>query len=213
MLEAESLYAPHMGAISGASEAVGTALAEVDGALLEDRFHRFAWLVRHVVQQAKETGTEPFHLPRCREAIAYAQTLSGEEALPEDRSRHVDAWLDYHENCTRLCEAIGNWPERAEALLGEWPRPERDLGQMRSWRQRAEPLLAGARAMQADGSPHASHLAAMPDERKKLVETARWLGSALVEIEAEEMDRLSALAEEAAARTGASRSIRRSTEN
>ena len=32
--------------------------------------------------------------------------------------------------------------------------------------------------MQADGAPHAPHLAAMPDERKKLVE-----------IEAEEMDR------------------------
>ena len=119
MLETDSLRAPHMDALPGAREAVDKALAEVDEALLEDRFHRFAWLARHVVQQAKETRTEPFHLPRYREAIAHAQKLSGEEALPEDRSRHVDTWLDYHEKCTGLCEAIRDWPERAEALLGD----------------------------------------------------------------------------------------------
>ena len=202
MLEAESPHAPHLDAVPGAREAVDEALAEIDGAVLDDRYQRLAWLTRHVARQSEETGTVLFHLPRYLEAIAHARSLSGEEALADDRSRAVNAWLGYHERCTRLCEEIRNWPAQADAVLGEWTGPEKDLRPMRRWRERAEPLLAGARAMLADGSPHAPHLAAMPGERRALVENAGWLDSALIEIEAGEMDRLAEIAEGWAAETG-----------
>ena len=202
MLEKGSLPAIHMDAMPGSRAAVIKVLAAVDDALLEDRYRQFAWLTRHVARQSTETRTESFHVPRYREAIAHADMLSGEEALPETRSRQVDRWLAYHERATGLCDRIREWPERADALLGEWTGPERDLRPMRNWRARAEPLLAEVRAMQVEGSPHAPHLAAMPDERKALVETADWLDTALIEVEAGEMDRLSALAEEAAKQRG-----------
>ena len=202
MLEAESPHAPHLDAVPGAREAVDEALAEIDGAVQEDRYRRFAWLTRHVAGQSRETKTASFHLPRYPELIAHARTHAGDEALTEDRNRIVNNWLGYHERCTRLCAEIRDWPAQADAVLGEWTGPEKDLRPMRRWRERAEPLLAGARAMLADGSPHAPHLAAMPEERAALVETAGWLNSALIEIEAGEMERLAEIAEEWAAQTG-----------
>ena len=105
-------------------------------------YQRFTWLTRHAARQSTETRTVSFHVPRHREAIAHADMLSGEEALPEARSRHVERWLAYHEQAARLCDRIRQWPERADALLGEWTGPDRDLRPMRNWRARAEPLLA-----------------------------------------------------------------------
>ena len=202
MLEAESPHAPYLDAVPGAGEAVGEALAAIDGAILDDRFGRLAWLARHLVRQAEDSGTIPFYVPRYLEAAAHARSLAGEEAPTEDRRRHVDSWLRYHDQCTRLCTEIRNWPAEADALLGEWIGPERDPGQMRSWRERVETLLAGARAMLADGSPHAPHLAAMPDERELLVETAHRLDISLAGVEAGEMDRLAEMAETWAAKMG-----------
>ena len=202
MLEAESPHAPHLDAVPGAREAVDEALAEIDGAILDDRYRRLAWLARHLVQQAKDAGTIPFHLPRYPEAAAHARSLSGEEALTADRERHVASWLRYHDQCMRLCTEIRDWPDRANELLDVWIGPERDPGQMRSWRERAETLLAEVGAMQADGSPHARHLAVMPDERKLLVDTAHRLDISVAGVEAGEMDRLAEIAEEWAAQTG-----------
>ena len=202
MLAEESAHSPHMDAVPGAREAVDEALAEIDGAVQEDRYRRFAWLTRHVAGQSRETKTASFHLPRYPELIVHARMHAGDEALTEDRNRIVDNWLRYHEQCTRLCAEIRDWPAQADAVLGEWTGPEKDLRPMRRWRERAEPLLAGARAMLADGSPHAPHLAAMPEERKALAENAGWLNSALIEIEAGEMERLAEIAEEWAAQTG-----------
>ena len=200
MLKAESPHAPHIDAVPGAREAVGEALAEIDRTILDDRYRRLAWLARYLVRQAEGSGTIPFYVPRYLEAAAHARSLSGEEALTEDRQRHAAAWLRYHDQCTRLCTEICNWPAPADALLGEWIGPERDPGQMRSWRERAETLLAEARAMLADESPHAPHLAAMPDERKLLVETAHRLDVSLAGVEAGEMDRLAEMAEAWAAK-------------
>ena len=202
MLESESPHASHLDAMPRARDAVDEALAEIDGTIFEDRYQRFAWLAYDVLRQGKETGTMPFLVPRYGEAIAYAGTLVDEDGLPEGRRKVVDVWLRYHDERTRLCREIRDWPARADAVLGEWTGPVKDLRPMRAWRARTEPLLAEARAMLAEGSPHAPHLAAMPEERKLLVETAGWLDNALVEIEAGEMERLAEIAEEWAAETG-----------
>ena len=202
MLGAGSPHRRHMDAMPGAREAVAVALAEIDGAVFEDRYGRFAWLARHVAGRARETETEPCYVPRFREAVAHAAALHGEDALTENGSKAVASWLDYDLTCERLRREIRDWPARADALAGEWMGPGSDLGAMRRWRARAEPLLANARAMQAGGSPHAPHLTAMPEEHKLLVETAGRLGGTLVEIETAELDRLAEIAEEAAERAG-----------
>ena len=202
MLEAESAHGPHIDAMPGAREAVAAALAEIDGAVFEDRFQRFAWLTRHLARQREETRTALFHLPRYPEALVHAGSLHGEDNLDEERSRVVGEWLRYDERCTRLCGEIRNWPARADALLGERPGPGKDLGPMRRWRTRAEPLLAEGRAMLAKGSPHGPHLAAMPEDRGKLAGIAGRLENALAEIETAEVDRLLKIAGLAAERTG-----------
>lgn len=202
MLEAGSLHAPHMKAVPGSREAVGQALAAIDGAMLDDRYRQFAWLTRHLARQSQETGAALFHLPRYPEALDHARSLSGEEALEKDRRRAVRDWLPYDERCRALCSEIRNWPAAADAVLREWIGPERDLRAMRNWRESAGPLLARARAMLADGSPHAPHLAAMTDECKLLADAAHRLDVSLAGGEAAEMNGLAEMAEARAAETG-----------
>ncbi len=202
MLERTSPHGPHMGAVPGAREAVAAALAEIDAAVFEDRFQRFAWLTRHVTGQAKEAGTVWHYAPRYPETVAHVRSLFGEESLDEDRRRAVGDWLRYDDRCERLRREIRDWPARADALLGERSGPGKDLGPMRRWRARAEPMLTEGRAMQAKESPHAPHLAAMPDECKALAETAGRLEDALAEIETAEVDRLLKIAGLASERTG-----------
>ncbi|MDE0410262.1 MAG: hypothetical protein OXN81_20645 [Alphaproteobacteria bacterium] len=115
----------------------------------------------------------------------------------------MDGWLDHDWQCEDRRREIRNWPARAGALLDDRARTDRDLDAMRRWRASAVTLLAGARAMQVDGSPHAPHLAAMPEERELLAETAGRLAGAIVENETAELDRLAEITEEAAGRTGA----------
>ncbi|MYE00495.1 MAG: AAA family ATPase, partial [Alphaproteobacteria bacterium] len=146
LLEAESPHAPHLAAMPGARKALGGAILAVQDTVFEDRYRRFAWLARHVVREAKEAGTDPYYASRFQEAVAHAGVLYGDDALTEDRSRIVDSWLDHDWQCDELCREIRGWPRRAEAVLGDGARTERDLDVMRRWRARAGTLLAGARA-------------------------------------------------------------------
>ena len=196
-------HGPHIDAMPGARAAVAAALAEIDEAVFEDRFKRFSWLTRHVAGKVIETGTAPRHVPRFDEMVALARSLSGEQGLGEDRSRVVGEWLRYDEEGARLCGEIRDWPARADALAADRTGLGKILGPMLRWLARAEPLLAEGRAMQAEGSPHAPHLAAMPDERGKLVEAAGRLENALAEIESAQADYLQELVGQAAEPTGA----------
>ena len=203
MLAEGSLHRTHVDAMPGARKALYGAIVAVQDTFFEDRYRRFAWLARHVVREAKEVGTDPYYASRFQEAVAHAGALYGDDALSKDRSRIVDGWLDHDLKCEDRRRDIRDWPRRAEAVLGDRARTERDLDVMRRWRSRAGTLLAEARAMLADGSPHAPHLAAMPEERRKLVGTVHWLRSAVTGIEIAELDRLAEIAEEAGERTGA----------
>ena len=79
-----------------------------------------------------------------------------------------------------------------DALTADCPEPSATLDSLRGWRQRAEPLLAEARAMPEKDGPHAPHLAAMPDERGALVEATSSLDRALPSVEARETKLLAA---------------------
>ena len=206
MLEAESPHAPHMNAMPGARDAVAAAVAEIDDAVFEDRFKRFGWLTRHVAEKVIETGTAPWHAPRFDELVAHARSLSGEEGLDEDRSRVVGEWLRYDEQGARLCGEIRDWPARADALAADRTGLGKTLGPMLRWLDRAEPLLDEGRAMLAEGSPHAPHLAAMPEECGKLVEAAGRLETALAEIGTAQADYLQELVGQPAESAGATAS-------
>ncbi len=203
MLEAESPHGPHIDAMPDARAAIAAALAEIDAAILDDRYRQFSWLTRYVTGQAKEAGTVWYYAPRYPETMAHARSLFGEEGLDEDRRRAVGDWPRYDARCEQLRREVRDWPAHADALAADRTGLGKTLGPMLRWLAKAEPLLAEGRAMLAEGSPHAPHLAAIPEERKALVQAAGRLESALAEIETAQADYLQELVGQAAEPTGA----------
>ena len=132
-------------------------------------------------------------MPRYDGMVAEAQALSGQEALPAHTQKLAASWLDYHARCEPICRQIRELPARADALTADCPERPATLDALRDWRQRAEPLLAEARAMPEKDGPHAPHLAAMPGERKALVKATSSLESALLAVKARETNVLSAV--------------------
>ncbi len=193
MLHPKSVHAPHLDAEPGRREAIRQAAEEVREALQDDRYRAFGWLTKEVVRQERDDRTEAFHVPRYDGMVAEAQALSGQEALPAHTQKLAASWLDYHARCEPICRQIRELPARADALTADCPEPPATLDSLRGWRQRAEPLLAEARAMLAKDGPHAPHLAAMPDERKALVKATSSLDRALLAAEARETNVLSAV--------------------
>ena len=137
-------------------------------------------------------------MPRYDGMVAEAQALSGQEALPARTQEVVASWLDYHAGCQSICRQIRELPARVDALTADCPEPSATLDSLRGWRQRAEPLLAEARAMPEKDGPHAPHLAAMPDQRGALVKATSSLESALLAVEAREKNVLSAVVQRSA---------------
>ena len=193
MLHPKSVHAPHLDAVEGQRAGIRQAEEEVREALRDDRYRAFGWLTEEVVRQAGETRTEAFHVPRYDGMVAEAQALSGQEALPARTQEVVASWLDYHARCESICRQIRDARQRVDALTADCPERPATLDSLRGWRQRAEPLLAEARAMPEKDGPHAPHLAAMPDERGALVKATSSLESALLAVEAREKNVLSAV--------------------
>ena len=202
MLRPEDARAPYLAAVPGAREAVRQAGEEVADALRRDGYRAFGWLTKEVNRQARETRTEAFHVPRYGDLVAQAEVLSAQAALPARTQEIVASWLDYHARSEPLCRQIREWPARADALTADCPERPARLDALAGWRQRAEPLLAEARAMLANDAPHGSHLAAMPDERKALAEGTGRLDRVLLAVEAREMTVLSSVAHRWAEETG-----------
>ena len=189
MLRPEDVHAPYLDAVPGQRAGIRQAAEEVREALQDDRYRAFGWLTEEVNRQAREARTEAFHVPRYDEMVAEAQALSGQEALPAHTQELAASRLDYHTRCESICRQIQDWPARADALTADCPERPATLDSLRGWRKRAEPLLAEARAMPEKESPHAPHLAAMPGERKALVNATSSLESALLAVEARELRR------------------------
>jgi len=202
ILRPEDAHAPYLDAVPGGREAVRQAAEEVADALRHDRYRAFGWLTKEVVRQARETRSEAFHVPRYGELAAQAEALSAQAALPARTQEVVASWLDYHARCEPICRQIREWPARLDALTADCPERPAKLGALAGWRQRAEPLLAEARTVLANDAPHASHLAAMPDERKALAEGTGRLDRVLIEVEARETEVLSSVVQQWAEETG-----------
>ena len=204
MLRPEDARAPYLAVVPGAREAVRQATEEVGDALRNDGYRAFGWLTKEVNRQARETRTEAFHMPRYGDLVAQAEALSAQAALPARTQEVVASWLDYHARCEPVCRQIREWPARADALTEDCSERPATLDALAGWRQRAEPLLAEARALRCwrTTPPQARHLAAMPDERKALAEGRGRLDRALIEVEAREMEVLSSVVQQWAEETG-----------
>ena len=202
MLRPEDAHAPYLDAVPGGREAVQQAAEEISDALRHDGYRAFRWLTKEVNRQARETGTEAFHVPRYGELVAQAEALSSQAALPARTQEVVASWLDYHARCEPICRQIRESPARLDALTADCPERPATLDALAGWRRRAEPLLAEARAMLSNDAPHARHLAAMPGERKALAEGTGRLDRALIQVEARETDVLSSVVQEWAEKTG-----------
>ena len=202
MLRREDAHAPYLDAVPGAREGIRQAAEVVRDALRHDRYLAFGWLTAEVVRQARETRTEEFHVPRYGETIARAEALSGQAELPARTQELVASWLEYHAECEPICQQIRDWPARVDALTADYPEPPARLDSLRHWRQRAELLLAEARAMLVKDGPHARHLDAMPGQREALVEGTSRLDRALLAVEAREMNLLTAVVQRSAEETG-----------
>ncbi len=202
MLRPEDARAPYLDAEAGGREAVRQAAEEIADALRHDRYRAFGWLTKEVNRQARETGTEAFHVPRYGDLVAQAEALSTQAALPARTQEIVASWLDYHARSEPVCRQIREWPMRVDALTADCPERPATLDSLTGWRQRAEPLLAEARAMQVNDAPQARHLAAMPGERDALAEGTSRLDRAMIEVEAREMTVLSSVAHRWAEETG-----------
>ena len=202
MLRPENAHAPYLDGMPGARGDIRRAADEVRDSLRHDRCVAFGGLTLEVVRQARETRTEAFHVPCYGDTIEQADALSRQAGLPARTQELVASWLDYHARCEVLCQQIRDWPGRVETVLADCPEPPARLDTLRSWRQRSEPLLAEAAAMQATGSAHAPHLRAMPEERKALVDGTSRLDRALLAVEAREMSLLATVAQRSAEQTG-----------
>ena len=198
MLRPKNVHAPYLDAVAGAREGIRQAAQEARDALLHDHYRAFGWLTKEVVRQARETRTEAFHVPRYGEMIAQAKALSGQAELPARTQEVVASWLDYHARCEPICRQIRELPARADALTADCLERPATLDALRGWRQRAESMIAEARAMPEKDGPHAPHLAAMPGERKALVKATSSLESALLAVKAREKNVLSAVVQRSA---------------
>ena len=193
VLRPEDAHAPYLDAVEGQRAGIQQAEEEARDALRDDRRRAFGWLTKEVVRQKREARTGAFHVPRYDEMVAEAQALSGQKALPARTQEVVASWLKYHARCEPICRQIRELPARADALTADCPERPATLDALRDWRKRAESMIAEASAMLAEDGPHAPHLAAMPGERKALVEATSSLESALLAVKARETNVLSAV--------------------
>ena len=198
MLRPEDVHAPHLAAMPGQRAGIRQAAQEVRDALRDDRRRAFGWLTKEVVRQKREARTGAFHVPRYDEMVAEAQALSGQKALPARMQEVVASWLKYHARCEPICRQIRELPARVDALTADCPERPATLASLRDWRQRAESMIAEARAMPEKDGPHVPHLAAMPDERGALVKAKSSLESALLAVKAREKNVLSAVVQRSA---------------
>ena len=190
MLRPEDAHAPYLDAVPGERAGIRQAAQEARDALRDDRRRAFGWLTKEVVRQERDDpdrGVLRAALRRdgCRGAGALR--AGGADGAHAGSCRLV-ARLPYPVR-DRSAEQIRDARLRVDAMTADCPERSATLASLRDWRQRAEPMIAEARAMLAEDGTHAPHLAAMPGERKALVKATSSLESALLAVKAQELRR------------------------
>ena len=157
--------------------------------LLDDaeRFER-AWPALR--EGAAEIGVPELHAPGHRLVAELGERLEAAEGLDAGARLVVAEWRKIEAAQTALAEEVGTLPGRIAA----WRERRADLPQdepggldpkhpaRRAWREEGGALESIARDMLRPEDVHAPHLAAMPGERKALVEATSSLESTLLAV-------------------------------
>ena len=131
--------------------------------------------------------------------LAVPEEPAAPEPAPEDSGREEP---EDGGEAEKLRREIRDWPGRADALIADRPSPDAPLAVLTESRRRLEMLFIEAQTMDAEGSPHAPHLAAMPEEAAALVEAERRLARTLVAVSLSESEALRKSTETFAVETG-----------
>ena len=200
-LGADGEAARHLQAMPGARAGLEEAVEMLERTRLLDDAERFerAW---HALREgAAEIGVPELHAPGHRQVAELGERLEAAEGIDAHVRRALAEWRKIDSAQTALAEEVRTLPGRIAA----WRERRADLPQdepggldpkhpaRRAWREEGGALEAMARDMLRPEDVHAPHLAAMPGERKALVEATSSLESTLLAVKAREKNVLSAV--------------------
>ena len=200
-LGADGEAARHLRAMPGARAGLEEAVEMLERTRLLDDAERLerAW---HALREgAAEIGVPELHAPGHRQVAELGERLEAAEGLDAGARLVVAEWREVEAAQVALAEEVRTLPGRIAA----WRERRADLPQdepggldpkhpaRRAWREEGGALEAVAKDMLRPEDVHAPHLAAMPGERKALVEATSSLESTLLAVKAREKNVLSAV--------------------
>ena len=131
------------------------------------RFRR-GW--RALRDRARRESVPEIHCEGWAETARIGERLDGAEGLEADAARTVAEWKEVRDRQEALAGVVrelsgraDRWQARRQAWIRSVSLDPADPVR-RALQEEGERIVADAEAMLADGSPHRSHLAAMPDE-------------------------------------------------
>ena len=200
-LGADGEAARHLQAMPGARAGLEEAVEMLERTRLLDDAERFERAWPALREGASEIGVPELHAPGHRLVAELGERLEAAEGLDAHVRRAVAEWREVEAAQVALAEEVRTLPGRIAA----WRERRADLPQdepggldpkhpaRRAWREEGGALEAVAKDMLRPEDVHAPHLAAMPGERKALVEATSSLESTLLAVKAREKNVLSAV--------------------
>ena len=191
----------HLHAMPGARAGLEEAVEMLERTRLLDDAERFERTWHALREGAVEIGVPELHAPGHRLVAELGERLEAAEGLDAGARLVVAEWRKIEAAQTALAEEVRTLPGRIAA----WRERRADLPQdepggldpkhpaRRAWREEGGALEAMTRDMLRPEDVHAPHLAAMPGERKALVEATSSLESTLLAVKAREKNVLSAV--------------------
>ena len=158
------------------------ALAGLEAVRLKDDATRFARDWRHLLERSEEEAVPVSLHADYADLARRGADLAQSTTLTADERRAVEAWQARHDKEAARADGIRSVRERAGALAA-WLREHIPLDgsegvdpgdpDVAGWRRDAEDHLRHMRSLLAADSPHAAHLAAMPEARDGIEAAAR----------------------------------------
>ena len=200
-LGADGEAARHLRAMPGARAGLEEAIEMLERTRLLDNTERFERAWPALREGASEIGVPELHAPGHRLVAELGERLAAAEGLDAHVRRVAAEWREFDAAQAALAEEVRTLPGRIAA----WRERRADLPQdepggldpkhpaRRAWREEGGALEAVAKDMLRPEDVHAPQLAAMPGERKALVEATSSLESTLLAVKARETNVLSAV--------------------
>ena len=201
-LGADGEAARHLQAMPGARAGLEEAVEMLERTRLLDDAERFERTWHALRERAVEIGVPELHAPGHWLVAELGDRLEAAEGIDARARLVVAEWREVEAAQTALAEEVRTLPGRIAAWRerGTADLPQDEPGGLdpkhparRAWREEGAKLEAMARDMLRPEDAHAPYLAAMPGERKALVEATSSLESTLLAVKAREKNVLSAV--------------------